>query len=170
MRTLWSVIEDEEPKRLEMSAHGFPCPSLPPFLSCYLHDSSLPQTLAPGLSSVQSRGGGKELRLFSFHRDFQSISAAHAHILFSFNCLIPRTLLARELSKVPPGPSCTTWLWPFLSLSKVGSSTMFTAALGGEILYRPSFVGNVSFVPWDPLSVSTVGWGGSTAVEKMGKT
>lgn len=51
---------------------------------------------APGLSSLQSQGGGKELRYFALHYNFQSASAAH---MFSFNCLIPTTLFTQELIK-----------------------------------------------------------------------
>lgn len=122
------------------------------------------QTLAPEVSSLQSQGEGKEIRLFSFHCNFQSVSAAHVHVLFC----IPTTLIGNS-SKFPQISPVPLDFDPSFS-SKVGSSTLLTATLDGKSLYRPSSLRNISLVPWDLLSASTVGWGGSTAVKKMGKT
>lgn len=106
------MIGDEEPRRLEMRAH-VPLAHLSPLSSpTTFMTLLLPQTSAPGVSLGQSQRGGKELRLFSFHCDFQSAFTALAHMLFSFNCHIPTTLITQHLIKVPPRLSCTTLTLP----------------------------------------------------------
>lgn len=115
---------------------------LSPFPTLWLAQLLPSWDSAPGLSSLQSQGGGKELRLFAFHYNFQSPSAAH--MIFSFNCLIPRTLFTQELIKfyhVSPVPLDFD---PSFSSPR---NTVLTDTLGGETLCRPLSLGNVSLGP-----------------------
>lgn len=118
-----------------------------PHMASPLHLSPFPTLQFPWLlpswdSSLQSQGGGTELKLFAFHYDFQGASAAHVN--FSFNCLIPATLFTQELIRFYQVSPVPLHFNPFFSSPR---STVLTDTLGWEMLCRPLSLGNVILVP-----------------------